>query len=323
MPLLSRRSAQITRSPRPVLTVGDDAVGDGTLGMPPQRISHAGGAKTGLANGIFSTCANPRCGSGWLRLWRRSGTPVFEGGWCCSEVCMAARVIAALGREMDGRGQPGESHRHRIPLGLVLLEQGWITNESLRMALQSQKAAGTGRLGRWLVESRSASEENVTRALGLQWGCPVLGMEFHHPEGLTALVPRLFVDAFGALPLRVAAGKILYLGFEDHLDAALALALERMTGLEVVGGLVQESEFHPAHSRLLEARFPATELIEAATEPALAAAFAKAVERTQPVESRLVRVHDCFWLRMWLKQERGPLPGIDSIRDVIGSVRSC
>ena len=104
----------------------------------------------------------------------------------------------------------------------------------------------------------------------------------------------------------MAAGRILYLGFEDHLDPALALALERMTGLEVVGGLVQESAFHPAHSRLLEARFPAAELIEAQTESALAAAFAKAVESARPVESRLVRVHDCLWLRMWLKPAKRP-----------------
>jgi len=290
--------------------------------LSPQRNGQRGGRAAGPANGLFATCANPRCGSGWLRLWRRRETPVFEGGWCCSSSCMAAHVASALSREMDGRGSPREIHRHRIPLGLVLLEQGWITNQDLRTALHAQKAAGAGRLGRWLVETRSASEENVTRALGLQWGCPVLGMEFHHPEGLTASVPRLFVDAFGALPLRVAAGRILYLGFEDHLDRALSLALERMTGLEVVGGLVRESEFHPAHSRLLEARFPEAELIEAQTEPVLASAFAKAVERTRPVESRLVRVHDCFWLRMWLKPENGPLPEVDSIRDLIGSVRS-
>jgi len=283
--------------------------------------SFPGAAAASIRGGIFSTCANPRCGSGWLRLWRRRETPVFEGGWCCSSACMAARVDAALGREMDGRGSPREGHRHRIPLGLVLLEQGWITNGDLRAALMAQKDAGAGRLGSWLVRNRSASEEQVTRALGLQWGCPVLGMEFHHPEALTALVPRLFVDAFGALPLRVAAGKILYLGFEDHLDPALALAVERMTGLQVEGGLVEESAFHPAHTRLLEARFPAAELIEAATEPALASAFAKAVERSRPVESRLVRVHDCMWLRMWLRPQSGPVPEIGSIRDLIGSGR--
>ncbi|HEY1802992.1 MAG TPA: hypothetical protein VGG45_00795 [Terracidiphilus sp.] len=236
---------------------------------------------------------------------------------------MLDRVAQALGREMDGRGSPPrEGHRHRIPLGLVLLEQGWITNQNLRLALHAQKNAGAGRLGKWLVESRSASEENVTRALGLQWGCPVLGMEFRHPEGLTALVPRLFVDAFGALPLRVAAGRILYLGFEDHLDPALALALERMTGLEVVGGFVPESAFRPAQARLLEAHFPEAELMEAQTDSALALALAKAVERTRPVESRLARLHDLFWLRMWLKPQRGSLPDPDSIRDLIGSIRS-
>jgi hypothetical protein len=316
MPLLSRSSAASTRQSSPDSARAAIAAGERA------RAALGGGARTAARAGIFSTCANPRCGSGWLRLWRRRETPVFEGGWCCSSECMAAQVAAALSREMDGRGSPRESHRHRIPLGLVLLEQGWITNQDLRAALESQRAAGAGRLGRWLVESRRASEENVTRALGLQWGCPVLAMEFHHPEGLTALVPRLFVDAFGALPLRVAAGKILYLGFEDHLDAALALALERMTGLEVVGGLVQESAFRPAHTRLLEARFPAAELIEAATEPALAAAFAKAVERIRPIESRLVRVHDCFWLRLWVRPQSGPLPDADSIRDLIGSVRT-
>ncbi len=317
MPLLSRGPAQASQGAPAEFAGRGAAQANRASGVSPSR----GGRTAGLGKSFFSTCANPRCGSGWLRLWRRE-TPIFEGGWCCSAECMAAHVAAALNREMDGRGSPREGHRHRIPLGLVLLEQGWITNGDLRTALHSQKAAGAGRLGRWLVESRTASEENVTRALGLQWGCPVLGMEFHHPEGLTALVPRLFVDAFGALPLRVAAGRILYLGFEDHLDAALALAIERMTGLEVVGGLIQESQFHPAHSRLLEARFPAAELIEAATEPALASAFAKAVERTRPVESRLVRVHDCFWLRMWTRLDRGPLPEAESIRDLIGSIRS-
>ena len=59
------------------------------------------------------------------------------------------------------------------------------------------------------------------------------------------LLPRLFVDAFGALPLRVAAGKLLYLGFEDRLDPVLALAVERMSGLRVESGLVQESLFAP------------------------------------------------------------------------------
>ncbi len=248
MPLLNRQLALIPRDAAPRSPGGQAAGADGALGAA--RRPDRGSAR--VHAGIFSTCSNPRCGSGWLRLWRHRETPVFEGGWCCSPGCTAARVAAALAREMDGRGSARESHRHRIPLGLAMLEQGWITPSDLRAALAAQRAAGGGRLGGWLVRQQSVNEDLVTRALGLQWGCPVLGMEFHNPEGLTALVPRLFVDAFGALPLRVAAGKILYMGFEDHLDPALALAVERVSGFrgrERAGARVGVPAGAGAHAR--------------------------------------------------------------------------
>jgi hypothetical protein len=270
--------------------------------------------------GLFESCANPDCGSGWLHLLRSRSTPVFEGGWNCSAECTAARVGAALRRELDGRGGAQENHRHRIPLGLVMLEQGWITAGQLRLALDAQKATGAGRLGHWLVRQQGVSEQLVTRALGLQWSCPVLPLEFHDAEALAAILPRLFVDAFGALPLRVAAGKILYLGFEDRLDPVLALAVERMTGLRVESGLVQGSLFGPAQTRMLSSRFPPVELIEASSEPALIAVLSKAVERARPFESRLIRVHDCLWLRMWNRPQGGSLPGVADLQDLICSI---
>jgi hypothetical protein len=251
---------------------------------------------------------------------RSRSAPVFEGGWTCSAACTAARIASAVGRELDARGSAQEGHRHRIPLGLVMLEQGWISSSQLRQALEAQKTAGAGRLGYWLARQQGVSERLVTRALGLQWSCPVLPIEFHDAEGLSALVPRLFVDAFGALPLRVAAGKLLYLGFEDRLDPVLALAIERMTGLRVESGLVEGSLFRPAHTRMLSARFPPVELIEARSEQALVRALSKPLERARPVESRLVRVHDCLWLRMWLRPQSGPLPEAASIQDLIGSI---
>ena len=269
---------------------------------------------------LFTTCANPGCGSGWLHLWRSRQAPVFDGGWSCSAACTAARVSAAVRRELDGRGVAAESHQHRIPLGLVMLEQGWITSGQLRQALDAQRVAKAGRLGLWLVRQHGVSEQLVTRALGLQWSCPVLPLEFHDAEAFTVLVPRLFVDAFGALPLRVAAGQLLYLGFADRLDPIVALAVERMSGLRVESGLVQESLFGPAHARMLSAKFPAAQLVEAVSEQAAVHVLAKSIERARPVESRLVRVHDCLWLRMWRRLQNGPMPELDSIQDLICSV---
>lgn len=269
---------------------------------------------------LFQSCANPACGSGWLHLWRSRQAPVFEEGWSCSAACTAALVAAAVSRELDGRAAAEENHRHRVPLGLVMLEQGWITSAQLRQALDAQRAAGAGRLGQWLVRQQGVSEQLVTRALGLQWSCPVMPVEFYDAEALTVLVPRLFVDAFGALPLRLAAGKLLYLGFEDRLDPILALAIERMSGLRVESGLVRESVFGPAHARLLNAKFPAVELIEAVSEAAVARALARSIEQARPVASRLVRVHDCLWLRMWRRPQSGSMPERDSIQDLICSI---
>ncbi|MGA2216925.1 MAG: hypothetical protein ABSG51_02510 [Terracidiphilus sp.] len=301
----------------------NDAFSDRRTGEGAARVLTGG---TGLNEqrgwpGFTGTCGNPECRSGWLHLLRSRSAPVFEGGWSCSLECTAAQVGAAVRRELNGRGIAQEIHRHRIPLGLVMLEQGWITSGQLRQALDAQKAAGAGRLGHWLVRQQGVPEQLVTRALGLQWSCPVLPPDFLDGEGLTGLVPRLFVDAFGALPLRVAAGKLLYLGFEDRIDPVLALAIERVTGLRVECGLVQGSLFRPAHTRMLSAKFPPVELIEAAGEPALAHAVARVIERVRPAESRLVRVHDCVWLRMWIKPRGGPAaaePGI--VRDLIASI---
>jgi hypothetical protein len=278
------------------------------------------GVTSRARGGLFETCANPGCGSGWLHLWRGRSAPVFEGGWNCSAACTAARVALAVGRELDGRGAAQENHRHRIPLGLVMLEQGWITSGQLRQALDAQKVAGAGRLGHWLVCQQGVSEQLVTRALGLQWSSPVLPLEFHDAEALTPVLPRLFVDAFGALPLRVAAGKLLYLGFEDRLDPVVALAVERMSGLEVVSGLVQGSLFRPAHTRMLSAKYPPVELIEAASEPALVHALAKSIERARPVDSRLVRVHDFLWLRLWRRAQAGPMPEQGAVQDLICTI---
>lgn len=270
--------------------------------------------------GLFEICANPGCASGWLHLWRHRSVPVFEGGWSCSPECTRALMEAAVRREIDGRRSSAAIHPHRIPLGLVMLEQGWITRSQLRQALEAKRTAGHGRIGEWLMRICGVPEELVTRALGLQWSCPVLPLEVHDAEGLTALLPRLFVDAFGALPLRVAAAKILYLGFEDRLDRTLALAVERMTRLRVESGLVRQSAFRPAHERMLKAKFPSVELVEAVTAPALAHAFARSVERVRPVQSRLVRVHDCLWLRMWLRPQDSPQPETGSVVDMIGSI---
>lgn len=270
--------------------------------------------------GLVGQCANPDCRSGWMHLFRKRCTPIFEGGWTCSPECTEARLEGTLRRELNDRGPALEMHRHRIPLGLLLLEQGWVSRQQLREALEAQKAAGSGRLGDWLIQRRAADEATVTRALALQWSCPVLEFGALETMASTSVAPRLFLDAFGALPMRIAAGKVLYLGFEQCLDPVLALAIGRMTGLRVESGIVRSSLFRPALDRLIGEKFPAVQLAEAVSEPAAAHLLARSIERFQPVSSRMVLVHGFIWLRMWLSRETDALPRAASVCDVVCSI---
>lgn len=316
----------LTRKNVPVPT--GPLLGTYTLPLVPadralDRPSARPGATERLRAGLFETCANPGCGSGWLHLWRSRSAPVFERGWTCSPACTEARMGAAVARELEGctGAATRESHRHRVPLGLLMLEQGWITRAQLRRALEAQKAAGTGRLGEWLIGQHAINEEQVTRALGLQWSCPVLPLENHDPAAMAAVMPRLFVDAFGVLPLRLAARRVLYLGFEEVLDPVLALALERMSGLRVECGIVAGSRFRQAQRRMLEAKFPPVELIEAISQSVAAHALARSLEKARPGTARLIRVHECLWLRMWERADSGGSSlGRGWVRDVVCSI---
>ena len=270
------------------------------------------------AAGLFPVCANAACASGWLRLWRARQTPVFEGGWACGEECMRANIRAAVLREMQGGEEPVRIHRHRVPLGMVLVAQGAITQVQLRGALARQKAGG-GRLGEWLVREFGVEEQAITRGLSSQWGCPVLSLDNHFPEKTATLVPRLFVDAFAVLPLRVAGSVLLYIGFEDRIDRCVAFALERMTGLRVEAGVVDGDRFEHAHRRMLAAAFPPARLVEASGAEPLVRTLTRIVEEIKPVQAKLVRLHDYFWLRMWKRLEHAGRVG-SSVQDVVCSL---
>lgn len=299
----------------PLLRLGRQASGkelDRSHLTPSGRGTEFDGAR---GSALIGRCSNPECRSGWIQLFRSRTRPVFEAGWLCSPECTRARVQAAVQRELDGRLQNIEPYRHRIPLGLLMLEQGWITSQQLRTAIEAQRNAGNLRIGEWLVTQRACTEELVSRALSIQWSCPVLslaGLKVSHE-----LLPRLFVEAFGALPLRDASGRIAYLGFEQSVDTALAFSVEKMTGKRVESGILPSSLHLEGVGRMRNQAFAEAQVAEAASEYAAAHLLAKSIERAQPVSSRLVRVHDWLWLRMILKRQAGALLDRARTRDVL------
>lgn len=249
------------------------------------------------------TCGNAECVSSWTMPWRNRRRPLFEGEWGCSGRCILAMVRAAIRRERGERSlSPVNTvHRHRVPLGLVMLAQGWITHPQLQMALEAQRSSGSGRIGDWLVSECGLESEQVTRGLSVQWSCPVLSLDGFTPERMALVAPRLFLEEFGIVPLRIAGSRLIYLAFESRLDASAALAVEQMTGLKVQSGLLEASQLQIARARLLECDAVPARLEKSGDEDSLAARITAVLEQRQPIGSRLVRLHGYYWLRIWLE----------------------
>jgi Type II secretion system (T2SS), protein E, N-terminal domain len=248
-------------------------------------------------------CINAACMSAWTRPWRNRRRPIFEGQWGCSGRCVLAMVRAAVRRELgdDGASALAAPHRHRVPLGLLMLAQGWITHPQLQKALAAQRESGTGRIGDWLISECGLEAEQIVRGLSMQWGCPMLTVEGFSPEAMALVMPKVFVERFGLLPLRVAGSRILYLGFTDRLDASAAFATEQMTELKVESGVLEETQFVAARERLLACDGVEMKVEAAEDKDAMAARITAILEHKQPIASRLVRLHQYYWLRMWLE----------------------
>lgn len=275
---------------------------------------------------LFSHCANPRCATRWMRLWRSRRVPGFEGHWACSAECMGDLVAAAVRREMDGGSSIPAAYPHRVPMGLMLVEQGRITPDQLREALEGQQRAAeetgeTVRLGEWLLRSGVLAEPALTRALSTQWNCPVFSLDGYRPEEVAATMPRFLSEALGALPVRAARGKLLYVAFSGRIDRSLSYAMERMGGLEVASGIASDSEFGRAQMRFLETEAPRTRFLEAASSWVLVLTIARLIESEKPVDARLVRIHDYYWLRLWRRGAEAPgPPACDQVEDLLCTV---
>jgi hypothetical protein len=258
------------------------------------------------------TCANLQCTTTWTAPWRNRKRPIFEGQWGCSGRCVLELVRAAIRRETGDTIHDAQiQHRHRVPLGLLLLAEGWITQSQLQHSLSIQRECG-GRIGEILVSECGVEPERITRGLSLQWSCPVLDTSRFSPRAMALVAPGIFTQKFGMLPIRVAGSRILYLGFEDRLDAASALALEQMTGLKIESGLISTPQYEAAQKSLLECEGVLLREESCNERDAMASRVTALLEQKQPVAAKLVRLHHYYWLRLWLEPsaiwKQGSLP---------------
>jgi MSHA biogenesis protein MshE len=125
----------------------------------------------------------------------------------------------------------------KIRLGDLLIQQGLLTDEQLKFALDEQKRSGR-KLGRIVVESSFVTEEAISQALAKQLRIPFVDLKHFNPKPeLIRLLPEAQARRFRAIVLEEVDGK-LQIGFVDPTDLQaydeLARVLRRDLDLAVV-----------------------------------------------------------------------------------------
>lgn len=170
------------------------------------------------------SCSGSR--SLWQRLRHRQGT-FLQGAFYCQPQCLETALISQLShlRVMAPSPQPP----NRIPLGLLMVARGKLTFAEVGAALEAQRRAHYGKIGEWIEKLGFATEQEVTTALALQWGCPVATS--FDPSTIHSLgsIPFPILEAFQMLPLNhVASTNTLYLAFGERVDHGALYAIEKI-----------------------------------------------------------------------------------------------
>jgi hypothetical protein len=248
-------------------------------------------------------CALASCSrsqSLWQRFRHRhrpNGT-FLQGVFYCQPQCLETALIGQLSRLRVITPSPPPPNR--IPLGLLMVARGKLTYTEVRAALEAQRRARYGKIGEWIEKLGFATEQEVTTALALQWGCPVATS--FDPSTIQSLgnIPLSILEAFQMLPLNyVAATNTLYLAFGERVDHAALYAIEKILDCRTqpcVAGrksIARQLDSMRQLPRPSDVEFgPMNDLAEMAR---IASSY---TARLTPEQVRLSRIGRFIWLRL-------------------------
>src|SRR5664279_814589 len=129
----------------------------------------------------------------------------------------------------------------KIRLGDLLIQQGLLTDEQLKFALDEQKRSGR-KLGRIVVESSFVTEEAISQALARQLQVPFVDLKHFNPKPeLINLLPEAQARRFRAIVLSEVDGR-LRVGFVDPTDLQAYDDIFRILHREIDLAVVAESD---------------------------------------------------------------------------------
>ncbi len=139
--------------------------------------------------------------------------------------------------------------RQKIRLGDLLVEQKVISSADLDVALAAQKKSGR-RLGRIIVESGLAGENDIAQALARQLTIPFVDLrKFNPDQAILQLLPETQARRFRAIPLARRDGEI-FVGMADPTDLFAYDEVARLIQEGIQLAVVAEGDLLSAIDRL-------------------------------------------------------------------------
>jgi hypothetical protein len=171
-------------------------------------------------------------------LHRSSGFWFNEQQWFCSPQCLEESIEDYLLDHFLQDRRPAPI-RTTMPMGLMMLSRGIISDPQLRDALDLQRSSGE-RIGACLQRLGFVSYGDIASVVATQWGCPVFPAESVQPA-CSMLVPFSLIERYGMLPVHlVAQGRRLFVGFCDMVNHTALIAIEHMLGCETEACIIPE-----------------------------------------------------------------------------------
>ena len=130
----------------------------------------------------------------------------------------------------------------KVRLGDLLIQQGLLTDEQLKIALDEQKRTGR-KLGRVFVESGYVTEEGISQALARQLRIPFVDLKNFTPKpDLIKLLPEAPARRFRAMVLAQLPDGRLQIGLADPTDLQAYDEITRLVKREIDLAVVTESQ---------------------------------------------------------------------------------
>jgi Type II secretion system (T2SS), protein E, N-terminal domain len=247
-------------------------------------------------------CANSNCANKTLLrsfAHRNRGMNV-DGNWYCGAECFDQAVKGKIAELMTFQGRPAKVRSSRVPIGLLLLQRGILSNEQLRVALEEHKATELN-FGDVVQKLGFATQEQVTAVVAAQWGCPVFSLG-DRPIEVKVRIPRLLMELYGMLPVHYGElERRLLIGFVNGVQHQILYTIGHMTSCTIAPCFITAREYQMhLHSPSTPFLRDDEQVFEQIVEPAEMARITRSyVVQLAAEQMRMGKCRDYLWTRIW------------------------